>query len=275
MTGGLFNKSLRSLWVVVFIVFTSAILSASTAYAALDNPLDWLTRSIDPNREHNVAAISAWHARIMVLAWGVLLPLGVVIARFFKVWPGQNWPQELDRREWWRGHLILQWSGAIIALAGVLLMLIWSDSDTYESDSFWHRLFGWITLSCLLIQVIGGLVRGSTGGPTYPAADGSMRGDHYDMTTRRKVFEHIHKSIGYLALLSGCIAIVAGLWVLNAPRWMWIIILGWWFILIICVAIFQRKGLAIDTYQAIWGPDSCHPGNRHDAVKSEGSRQTD
>ncbi|MGL4239726.1 MAG: cytochrome b561 domain-containing protein, partial [Beijerinckiaceae bacterium] len=95
------------------------------------------------------------------------------------------------------------------------------------------------------------------GGPTEP----SVRGDHYDMTARRRAFEHLHKSAGYLALALGVAAIVTGLWQANAPRWMWIALAAWWGLFLAAFVALQRRGLAFDTYQAIWGPDACHPGN--------------
>jgi len=260
MTQVSFNKRHQGFSLIVSIVFAGSIFFVTNVYA-WDNTLDWLADSIDESRAHNVPALPAWHARVMVLAWAILLPLGVLIARYFKVWPGQNWPHELDRREWWRAHLYLQCSGAAFAIAGVLLMIIWGDAHE-STDSYWHRLFGWTAMWCLVIQIIGGLIRGSTGGPTYPAPNGSIRGDHYDMTARRKVFEYIHKSIGYLALLSASAAIIAGLWMLNAPRWMWLSIQTWWLALIIASIVFERAGRAVETYQAIWGPDPQHPGNQ-------------
>ena len=57
---------------------------------------DWLLGPIDPSRAHEVGTLISWHARTMVLAWGILAPLAVMIARFFKVLPSQNWPGELD-----------------------------------------------------------------------------------------------------------------------------------------------------------------------------------
>jgi hypothetical protein len=35
----------------------------------------------------------------------------------------------------------------------------------------------------------------------------------------------------------------------------------WWLALIALWVTLQRQGRAIDTYQAIWGPDPKHPGN--------------
>lgn len=37
----------------------------------------------------------------MVLAWVILLPLGVLIARFFKITPHQSWPASPDNKFWW------------------------------------------------------------------------------------------------------------------------------------------------------------------------------
>jgi hypothetical protein len=59
--------------------------------------MDWLLAPIDATRAHEVGFAVSWHARSMVLAWAVLAPLAVVIARYFKVLPGQDWPRELDR----------------------------------------------------------------------------------------------------------------------------------------------------------------------------------
>ena len=76
-----------------------------------------------------------------------------------------------------------------------------------------------------------------------------------------RIFEHVHKSTGYLLILLATAAILSGLWVANAPVWMWIALAAWWCVQILVFAWLQRSGYAVDTYQAIWGPDSRHPGN--------------
>ena len=82
------------------------------------------------------------------------------------------------------------------------------------------------------------------------------------MNVRRRIFEALHKSVGYCLLLLAVATIVMGLWQVNAPRWMWICVLSWWILLVCTFIVLQRKGFAIDTYQAIWGDDPSHPGNR-------------
>ena len=43
---------------------------------------------------------------------------------------------------------------------------------------------------------------------------------------------------------------------------MWLVLAVWWTLLIILFVALQRHGMSLDTYQAIWGNDERHPGNR-------------
>ena len=81
------------------------------------------------------------------------------------------------------------------------------------------------------------------------------------MTPRRILFERVHKTAGYLLILLATAAILTGLRLANAPVWMWAALTAWWSALILGFAWLQRTGRALDTYQAIWGPDPRHPGN--------------
>ncbi len=64
--------------------------------------MEWLSTTLSTtlsgSTDHSIAPWAYWHARCMVLAWGVLMPLGALIARFFKVTPSHAWPRELDGR---------------------------------------------------------------------------------------------------------------------------------------------------------------------------------
>lgn len=219
--------------------------------------VDWLLAPIDLSRPHTVSGLVAWHARLMVLGWGLLLPAGIVIARFLKITPRQDWPRALDNKTWWWLHLFLQYSGVASILFALGLIVAKGVHVTGL-----HAVLGWSVVALTLAQVLSGLLRGSKGGPTAPGADGSLYGDHYSMSRRRRAFEHFHKSVGYLALLLAVGAIVSGLWLANAPKWMWLVITTWWLSLLAIGAVLQRKGYAVDTYQAIWGPDPRHPGNQ-------------
>jgi hypothetical protein len=189
----------------------------------------------------------------MMLSWGLLIPLGVVVARYLKVLPGQRWPHQLDNPTWWHAHRASQYTGVAISLAGAALA--WNATGGAGSAHAW---VGWIVICMGMAQVLSGTLRGSKGGPTGAI----LRGDHYDMSPRRVFFERFHKTIGYCALTLACVALYLGLAAADAPRWMWLTLTTWWLAVGIVCARWQRQGRAFDTYQAIWGPGLEHPGNR-------------
>lgn len=218
---------------------------------------EWLASPIDPDRAHMVGFAVSWHGRAMVLAWGVLAPLAIIAARFFKILPGQDWPRELDNQLWWRSHWIAQTSVFALSLIGLALIF---PGDPSRVDI--HGWLGYAVIFGATLQVLLGFCRGSKGGPTALAPDGSPRGHHYDMTTWRRAFEALHKSLGYGVVVLASGVILLGLWKANAPVWMWLALVLWWPLLLGVFIHLQRRGMAVDTYQAIWGDDPTHPGNR-------------
>jgi hypothetical protein len=129
-----------------------------------------------------------------------------------------------------------------------------------------HRGLGWAVIWLALMQAASGAFRGSKGGPTDKR--GRLRGDHYDMTPKRLAFEAMHKASGYAALVLSMGAVLTGLWQANGPVWMWLVLPTWWAVIAVLFVLFQRRGMVIDTYVAIWGPDAIHPGNTR---RSDGS----
>lgn len=214
---------------------------------------------IDISREHNIDAMMSWHARLMILAWGVIAPTSVFVTRYLKILPWQDWPRELDSQVWWRCHWMSQSSAIILSVLGISLVIGGSEN---WSTAFLHAVLGYCVLALGVLQLTLGINRGSKGGPTDPAPDGSLHGDHYDMTRRRLVFEKLHRVFGYLVLIIATITILTGMWIANALVWMWLAIIMYWAVLICATLYLQHKGWAFDTYQAIWGADSKLPGNK-------------
>lgn len=188
------------------------------------------------------------------------MPAGALAARYFKVMPGQRWPEELDNRTWWYAHLVLQWAGAVLMSLGV--MMVWGRDSAAKSAACHHAAAGWLVLAMGALQILAGLARGSMGGPT----DVKLRGDHYDMTVHRRWFERLHKTMGWAAVLVAAGVIALGLWIADAPRWMPLALCAWWLALAIAAVRWQMQGRCVDTYQAIWGPDPRHPGNQRRPV---------
>lgn len=221
--------------------------------------MDWLLSSIDVSRPHSIEIWAAWHGRLMFFSWGVLIPLGIFVARYFKVTPKQNWPVELDNKFWWYTHVYVQVTAYFLALSGLILILVFS-MQTIEHS--WHGLLGWIVMCLGGLQLVLGIFRGSKGGPEEAKRTGILRGDHYDMTPRRKFFEAVHMFFGYAAILIGVTTILSGLWFVNAPRWMWIIAAFIWLGLLVASISQERLAKYKKSYQAIWGLDPNHPGSQ-------------
>ena len=232
------------------------------AMAAMQQAVDWLLAPLSGAADHGLEPWAYWHARLMVLSWSLLLPLGSLVARFFKVTRRQDWPRVLDNQLWFRAHLWGQSLGVAVMTLGVALALANAGGTTPAASA--HHWFGWIVAALGWAQIAAALARGVKGGPTYV----TMRGDHYDMTPRRIAFEYVHKSLGWIALLLAIPATGLGLWIADAPRWMPLTLALWWALLIAGFVVLQRQGRCFDTYQAIWGPDPVHPGNRRKPIGS-------
>ena len=216
----------------------------------------WLMSPMSGADLHEIEPWTYWHARMMTLAWSVVLPLGMGLARFYKIWPGQDWPRVLDYNLWFRIHWPLQSVGVGVMTIGFLFAYGRGFLSTTAASV--HHFLGGVAVAIGWMQVVGALLRGDKGGPTAAR----LRGDHYDMTPRRVFFEIVHKSLGWIAVPFAVAATFLGLALVDAPRWMPIGIGLWWVALVIAFARMQRNGRCIDTYSAIWGPDPSLPGNR-------------
>ena len=54
------------------------------------NALDWLMSPISGATDHDLSSGTYLHGRLMVLAWGILVPVAILLSRFYKVTPGQE-----------------------------------------------------------------------------------------------------------------------------------------------------------------------------------------
>ena len=227
--------------------------------------ISWLLQPVSGADEHFISYEHQWHARFMTFGWGVLIPLGILIARYFKITRRQNWPAQLDNQFWWKTHLLLQISGSLMAFWALSYVFDWPLGGTTVTASL-HEVLGWSIMLLALSQLIGGAFRGSKGEipPNGLVLETTYirPGDHFEMTRRRCLFEYLHKLGGYLALALACTNILIGLGMSDAPRWMWLSITGYWGLLIIVSFVLQRQGRCVDTYQAIYGPGTGLPGNQ-------------
>eukprot|EP00210_Caulerpa_lentillifera_P002713 g2593.t1 len=85
------------------------------------------------------------HALLMAISWGVMIPLGVLIARTLK---------DLDPL-WFRLHKLLQVVGLMGAIAGYVIALLKFET----SDDFRHRQVGLVIMILGIFQPLNALVR--------------------------------------------------------------------------------------------------------------------
>jgi hypothetical protein len=170
------------------------------------------------------------HAVMMILGWGLLLPSGVISARFFKKRkvPGSAIAEQgggsgfMQRPDcWFQMHRAMQVSGLILTLIGTIAIVatvgdaygseghLWSrerDSDTYPSlfnDPHGHGVMGLVIMCMGVQQPVLAIFR------PHPTKAGEQP------TWVRPAWEWCHKGMGYLAILLAVCQIYGGFGVLG------------------------------------------------------------
>lgn len=225
----------------------------------------WFTAPIRAGLAEPVNAADGWHGVLMMIAAGGVLPFALLITRYWKIVPGQDWPRALDHPLWWRVHRLMGYGSAAGVLAGFAFVFHGMSVDAYLLHP--HAWSGWLAGVMLLALLINGWLRGTMGGPGHRQRGTlvhlhELPGDHYDMTRRRRWFERTHKTLGYSLMAVFAISLFTGLWHVAAPRWALLLLAGWWLLLLSLAFRWERQGRVVDGYQAKWGPGMNHPGNR-------------
>jgi hypothetical protein len=206
------------------------------------------------------------HALLMFFAWFVLVPFGVMAIRFLKPKP-TPWgiPRGVSQLDpifiWWAMHYWSLYAAIGLSLGGIAIAL-------YVSGGFSgsiHSVFGAATVLFGTLQIVAAWNRGSHGGRNHAHSDpddpATWRGDHYDMTPRRRWFEAYHKTGGYFTILLALGAVATGLmqyWMPVTAGLLVIVLLG-------CFALavmLERRGFRHDTYRSVYGNHPDHPFNR-------------
>lgn len=139
------------------------------------------------------------HWVCMLLSWGLLLPSGTLIARFFKHRPNGLW---------YKIHRVIQVEGLTVALVGWIVAICYYGPGVFANvgqDNFYHAIGGTIVMVLGLLQPLNAFVS-----PTAPKP-------REDKTRTRFVWEVIHKCTGWLAVLLAIPTIGLGL-TLPSPR---------------------------------------------------------
>lgn len=207
-----------------------------------------------------------YHAILMVGVWFVLVPLCVMSIRFGKPKPtfdGLKIQIKLTHLEWWwfSVHKVGLYLAIFLVLGGAVVALTVSKGFSGST----HSIFGLATILMGCLQVFSSWLRGKHGGRYYFTADpnnpDTWRGDHYDMTPRRKRFEAYHKTAGYFTLACAAGAVGSGLMQFPMPGLALFFAIS--IITIFVVVVFlEYKGYRHDGYRAAFGYDPEHPYNK-------------
>lgn len=137
--------------------------------------------------EQDLQPVLAVHGFMMFLAWGILLPGGIMAARYLKHVKGDGWYQI---------HVYLQYSG----LAIVLLALLFAVAELrgfYVSSL--HVKFGITAIVFACVQPVNACLR-----PNKPA-------NGEEISLKRLIWEYIHLIVGRSAIIAGIAALFSGM----------------------------------------------------------------
>ncbi|KAK9080020.1 hypothetical protein SSX86_001695 [Deinandra increscens subsp. villosa] len=136
--------------------------------------------------EEDLRPVLAVHGFMMFLAWGMLLPAGILAARYTKHLPGDIW---------FKVHVYSQYSGLAITFLGVLFAV--AELRGFHLGSL-HVKFGILTILMGCTQPINAYFR-----PKKP--------ENENPPTKRVIWEYIHTYVGRCSILVGVSALISGM----------------------------------------------------------------
>ncbi len=147
--------------------------------------------------ESNFNSFIYAHASMMIIGWGTLLPLGVIIANL-----GRHRPNGL----WFKIHRPLQIIGLTFALVGWIIALTqFTALDHGKGDNNIHASLGMLVMCAGLAQPLNAFIRPHI-------EEGEKK------TTKRVVWEFVHKSFGYGSVFLAVVVISFGTKILPKPE---------------------------------------------------------
>lgn len=134
------------------------------------------------------------HGSLMLIGWGLLIPMGSLFARFLKHRPDSIW---------FKMHRTVQTVSLLFCIAGWIIALV--NFDVFQPgnqgyNSYKHGVAGMVTMCLGLLQPLNAVLR-----PRAP-----VEGSGIVKTKFRVVWEYFHKGTGYAALLLAVLTIGYG-----------------------------------------------------------------
>lgn len=137
--------------------------------------------------DQDLRPVLAVHGFMMFVAWGILLPGGILSARYLKHVKGNGWYQI---------HVYLQYSGILIILLGVLFAA--AELRGFYITSV-HVKFGITAIVLACMQPVNASLR-----PKKPA-------NGEEISARRILWEYLHVIVGRCAIVAGMAGLISGM----------------------------------------------------------------
>uniref|UniRef100_A0A6M2F461 Cytochrome b561 domain-containing protein n=1 Tax=Populus davidiana TaxID=266767 RepID=A0A6M2F461_9ROSI len=169
--------------------------------------------------EQDLRPVLAVHGFMMFLSWGILLPGGILAARYLKHVKGDSWYQI---------HVSLQYSGLAILLLGLLFAVAELRGLNISSV---HVKFGLAAIFLACVQPVNATMR------PKKSANGE------EVSSKRRLWEYFHVIVGRSAIIVGIAALFSGMKHLgdrygdeNVHGYIWALIL--WFVIGTMIVVY-------------------------------------
>jgi len=183
---------------------TSAIDHPCQRFFGMTNVLDTLTKD-EQSRLFTKETSSSFrnlrliHGSFMITGWGLLLPNGMLVARYFKLHPESG-------GAWFKFHRICQPLGLIISTVGWIIALASFDVFQDRDTRFIHGLVGSIVMALGWLQPLNAYLRPHlSSSPDQPK------------TTKRIIWEHYHRGAGWFCFFLALLTIFLGTTIIPLP----------------------------------------------------------
>ncbi|GAV59960.1 Cytochrom_B561 domain-containing protein/DOMON domain-containing protein/DM13 domain-containing protein [Cephalotus follicularis] len=156
-------------------------------YITSQRPVRVLLMRGSAEAEQDLRPVLAVHGFMMFLAWGILIPGGILSARYLKHVKGDGWYQI---------HVYLQYSGLAIVMLGLLFAV--AEIRGFSASSV-HVKFGITAIFLACVQPVNALLR-----PKKPA-------NGEQISSKRLLWEYFHVIVGRCAIVAGIAALFSGM----------------------------------------------------------------
>lgn len=233
------NTPLRLIW-AMGAQWSEGPLSEKNMHSATSNrPVRVMLMRGSAEAEQDLRPVLAVHGFMMFVAWGILLPGGILAARYLKHVKGDGW---------YRIHAYLQYSGISIVFLGVLFAA--AELRGFFLSSI-HVKFGVTAIVLACIQPVNACLR-----PKKASNNESS-------SIKRIIWEYFHIITGRSAIIVGLVSLITGLKHLgdryddeNIQGLLWALIL--WFVVGAAIVLYleysevKRRSKASNSFKGTW-----------------------